>query len=221
MTPALVPWRGGNAHREASWALVRRAWEEIGLQIVTGDVPGPFSRAAARNAAARAAGPWDVAVFVDADTLVRDPGPVRTAIALAAETRGVVVPHDEYVGLTAQGTSLVLRGRQEGWRMIGKRRRNSPLGVLVIARGAWETLGGFDERFYGWGGEDGAFLRAARTLVEVCRLPGQIIHLWHPMSGDKMAKVRNPQPLAIRYGAASGDRAAMLALIAEREELAS
>jgi hypothetical protein len=216
VTPALVPWRPGDPHRERSWALTRRSWERHGFRIVTGDTPGPFSRAGARNAAAEAAGPWAVAVFVDADTIVRDAGPVREAVALATETGGVVVPHDQYVGLSAGGTRLVLAGREEGWSMVARRKENSPLGVLVIARPAWETLGGFDERFTGWGGEDGAFLRAARTLVDVQRLPGEIVHLWHPIAGDKLAKVKRPPELAFRYGAAEGDPVAMLAILAER-----
>lgn len=221
MTLALVPWRGGDPHRERSWAVTRRSWERHGFRIVTGDTPGPFSRAGARNAAAIAAGPWAVAVFVDADTIVHDAGAVREAIALATETGGVVVPHDRYVGLTAQGTRLVQNGKRAGWAMVGRRKDNSPLGVLVVARPAWETLGGFDERFTGWGGEDGAFLRAARTLVDVRRLPGEIVHLWHPIASDKAAKIKRPQELALRYGRAEGDPVAMLALIAEREAVAA
>ncbi|HET7030367.1 MAG TPA: galactosyltransferase-related protein [Candidatus Limnocylindrales bacterium] len=217
----LVPWRGGNDHRERSWAFVEARWRELGLPIVTGDAPGSFSRAASRNLAAELAGDWDVALFVDADTLVRDPGPVREALELAHRTGKVVIPHDEYVGLSANGTALLLAGQGRGWQRILRRVAGAPLGVIAVPRVAWETLGGFDERFSGWGGEDVAFARAARTLVGVVRLPGQIWHLWHPRDTSKAAYLEGPKELTARYGAAVGDVAAMRALLDERQAVAA
>lgn len=217
----LVPWRAGDPHRDASWAYVLARWTGLGLPIVTGDTPGPFSRAGARNAAAELAGAWDVAIFVDADTVVRDAGPIRAAIVEAAATGRIIVPHEEYVALSARGTVLVLAGDRAGWRRILRRVAGAPLGVLVIPRSAWETLGGFDERFAGWGGEDVAFARAARTLVGFDRRPGQIWHLWHPRDPSKPRYIAAPNPLAARYRDAIGKPAAMRALLDERRELAA
>src|SRR5258706_10230324 len=100
MTAAVicVPWRAGSAHRERSWIFARRRWARLGLEIVVGDRPGPFSRSGSRNAAAAAAGAWDVAVFVDADTIVREAAPTLAAIELAAASGRVVIPHDQYLG---------------------------------------------------------------------------------------------------------------------------
>lgn len=222
MTPViLVPWRGGVEHRDRAWAFVRAAWERLGIQIVTADRPGPFSRSGSRNLAAELAGDWDVAAFVDADTLVRDSAAVLQAIDRASNTGRVVIPHDEYLALSARGTELVLAGRATGWRMILRRVEGVPLGVIVVPRQAWRTLGGFDERFTGWGGEDVAFARAARTLVGVDRLAGQIWHLWHPRDTTKAAYLDGPKELVTRYAAAVGDRLAMRQLVDERQAVAA
>lgn len=56
---------------------------------------------------------------------------------------------------------------------------------MIFPREAYDTLGCFDERFTGWGGEDVSLLRALDTLygrhktVRTC-----IFHLWHPFIGD-------------------------------------
>lgn len=217
----LVPWRAGNAHRERVWRFVRARWTELDLRIVEGDVPGAFNRSAARNAAAAAGGDWDVAIFVDADTIAEE-FVVRQGIELAATSGRIVVPHDEYLGLSASGTAAILAGHRAGWKRVQKRMERAPLGVLIVPRGAWDTLGGFDERFVDWGGEDVAFGIAARTMVGIERLAGRIWHLWHPHDPTKAAYVRaGGVDLRARYSKASGDREAMAALLAERRELAA
>lgn len=51
----------------------------------------------------------------------------------------------------------------------------------IMPREAFITVGGMDERFRGWGGEDRAFLMALDHLWGPHQnLPGQILHLWHP-----------------------------------------
>lgn len=51
---------------------------------------------------------------------------------------------------------------------------------IAIPRKAWDLLGGFDERFRGWGFEDMAFQSAACALAGAERVEGDVFHLWHP-----------------------------------------
>jgi hypothetical protein len=56
--------------------------------------------------------------------------------------------------------------------------------VMMFPREAYYTLGCFDERFKGWGGEDVALLRALDTLYAKHKTYRSCIyHLWHPFIG--------------------------------------
>lgn len=216
MTPVLVPLRLDGSWRGQSWRFVHDWWLEQAFgPIHTGDVPGKFNRAAARNAAAAAAGDWDVAIFSDADTFMPGPEPIWRAIDKAAESGQVVLPHDRYVALTSRGTLQALRGHR--WdQHVKVVKAGVPLGIMVVPRVAWEQLGGFDSRFQGWGGEDVAFRIAASTLCGLERLPGTIVHLWHPIDATKRHYIASRGgPLRQAYREANGDRAAMQALVEE------
>lgn len=52
-------------------------------------------------------------------------------------------------------------------------------GSCAISRAAYFEIGGFDESFAGWGGEDIEFLDRARTLKKFDYEYVPIIHLWH------------------------------------------
>jgi hypothetical protein len=53
--------------------------------------------------------------------------------------------------------------------------------ITIMPREAFEAVGGMDERFRGWGGEDVSFLRALDTLwVKHKNTPNDVLHLWHP-----------------------------------------
>ena len=59
-------------------------------------------------------------------------------------------------------------------------------GSVAIGRSAFEAIGGFDEAFVGWGGEDNEFWDRCRSRKtwEFARLP--LIHLWHaPQPGKR------------------------------------
>lgn len=58
-------------------------------------------------------------------------------------------------------------------------------GSIAIARDAYFAIGGFDESFVGWGGEDNEFWERATTrrLWPYGYLP--IVHLWHPAQKEK------------------------------------
>lgn len=56
----------------------------------------------------------------------------------------------------------------------------------ILSRAAFHMVGGWDERFRGWGGEDHAAMRATDTLYWHHKsLPDQVLHLWHPQIGPQ------------------------------------
>lgn len=68
-------------------------------------------------------------------------------------------------------------------------------GSVAIGREDYFDIGGFDESFIGWGGEDNEFWERAQTL-EVWPygyLP--IVHLWHPMQSGKYKQDRSTAKL--------------------------
>jgi hypothetical protein len=60
-------------------------------------------------------------------------------------------------------------------------------GSVAVARSAFDAIGGYDESFVGWGGEDIEFWERCRTrkVWEYAYLP--IVHLWHAPQPGKRA----------------------------------
>jgi hypothetical protein len=89
-----------------------------------------------------------------------------------------------------------------------------------VPRTVWDTVGGFDELFRGWGMEDTAFALAATTLVgPLVHMEGECWHLWHPSAPE--GHINTPSANAnrargARYQAAAGNPDAMRALMAEQ-----
>lgn len=61
-------------------------------------------------------------------------------------------------------------------------------GSIAISREAYDAIGGFDESFVGWGGEDIEFWERCKTrrIWNAGYLP--VIHLWHESQPGKRAK---------------------------------
>jgi len=83
------------------------------------------------------------------------------------------------------------------WGLRVERVRTSQLGtqslMLVVPRRLWDSIGGFDEGFVGWGGEDNAFWRAAEILGGApLRVDGGIYHLYHETT-DPVTRSMDPQ----------------------------
>lgn len=201
----LVPRRIADPHREVLWAYVRSWWERSPWPVIEGyhvATEGPFNRSAALNRAATIAGDWDVAVIADGDTVVNH-DQVAAAIQRAHETGRMVLAFDEWLSLDQDGTDRILRGYAGSWRpFVRWDKDNAVSSCLAVPRHLWNNLGGFDERFRGWGFEDRAFFLAARASSGVDRIPGAAWHLWHPRSNEKNPKhadYRANQILAARY----------------------
>lgn len=215
-----VPRRADGGWRDRLWAFTRPKWAELGLPIVEGASPdGPFNRSAACNDAAR--GEWDVAVFIDADVLI-EPPQVWQGIE-QAQTGPTVLAFTRYVGLNRAITERILDGMagpNPEWDLHSRfRSAHHESSVVVVPRAAFDEVGGFDERFVGWGQEDVAFAQAIRVMVgPLQRIIGPVWHLWHARSPDRnpfLGTYEASQVLGKRYREAT-DVDAMRALLDER-----
>lgn len=221
MIPLLIPVRPDHGCRDALREWTRNYWAENlpDLKPVEGHhLDGPFNRSAAVNTAARAAGEWDVAVVGDSD-VVCDPKQLTAAIDRARETGRCTLAYDTYIALNEPMTARILTGFDGNW-LPGKALKmvSHVSSLVVVPRRLWDEVGGFDERFVGWGHDDVAFAEACRVIGGgIERVPGTVWHLFHPHSPERKGgpDLRACAALAKRYHAAKDPRQ-MRAIIAER-----
>lgn len=220
----LVPRRGGYADRDRLWAFCRTWWlnDFPDWEVHEGEGPeGPFCRSHAINEAAAKAGDWDVAVIIDADVLL-DPHAVRAAVDLAAATDGMTLAYHRRVLLDGPATDKVLSGYRGNWDELGRQakdRFDACSSAVVVTRKTWDAVGGFDERFVGWGWEDVAFRCAVETVTgrEMVKIAATCWHLFHiTSSGNNRAEAtfRANKALGDKFSAARFDREAMGELLA-------
>jgi hypothetical protein len=181
----LVPRRVGDLHRDAVWDRCRANWMMTfpELDIVEGhhDV-GPFNRSAAVNAAAQAAGEWDVAVVIDADVQTAS-HPVRKTIEIAHATGGLVIGFDERHHISEAATQKWLADEAIDLHdHVTHVDLSVWSGLVGVSRQLWDAVGGFDEAFIGYGFEDIAFVfdcwvAMGEPHVAVSNI---LYHLWHP-----------------------------------------
>jgi N-terminal domain of galactosyltransferase len=175
-----------------------------------------MNRSKSRNAAV-ALSSGDVLVIADADTMA-PADQITAALAAVEEGADWVIAYERYVQLDGPDTRKVLAldptcevppPARPRWETD-----QGNAGMLVVSRKAFETVGGYDERFVRWGWEDWAIADALETLCHPqVRVPGYVLHLCHPRDRDRSK--RQGHPLSRRYTAAHGDPEAMTALIAE------
>jgi glycosyltransferase involved in cell wall biosynthesis len=187
----VIPWRdNGCPHRRAHYQHLR-AFYGLHFNVLTGNNPGEFNRAAARNTGvAQSTAP--VVAVVDADNLIA-PRQLAQAAHRAADADVLVKPFTWFGYLTPQATDDYYQGHTTAipWAKepadglwVDPPGMEFSGGAYVLNRAAWAAVGGFDEQFTGWGGEDDAFtIAATRELGPVEYVPGVAYHLWHPDPG--------------------------------------
>lgn len=187
----LVPWRPGDGHRERLWRHVREWWAEHAPDwpVFTGGCDdGPFNRSQAVNRAAEAAGVWDVAVIVDADSFPGSVTQVVRAVETVSSVGGLVVAHTVRNMLNRRATDAVLSGCRDGLdraNWVEQVWHDSLSCCVAVDRATWDKVGGFDERFVGWGFEDSAFFLLCESAAgRPLKVEGANYHLWHPVSDE-------------------------------------
>ena len=222
----IIPFQTDRGPRERIYHWVRKFYAQTmpEAELVLGFLDDKeINKSKAVNQAVKQA-TKDILVLADAD-VVYDPNLIAKAI-LHVHQAAMVVPFTEIRDMNQPGTERLLAA-EPVWPVEVKQEENmkSPLmyegfagKLIVMHRKHFEAVGGFDERFIGWGGEDDAFSLSVRTICgELVNLEGAIYHMWHPPSTYRT----NPhgkanRELLQRYDQANGNQEAMLKLIHER-----
>lgn len=144
---------------------------EAAVVTIDSDPTKPFNRAGARNACVRYAENvgWEVVVILDADTL--PPADLLVKAVEAAQDGGIHQPFRFCATLAPEIAtppgSIVLEQL-----IAAERIWVSPGSCYILKPEVYWSLGGQDEGFVNWGGEDAAFMLTAKALnVPVIRHP--------------------------------------------------
>lgn len=246
----LVPRTPGlDEGRDRVWAWLEQYWQHHlpRAEIIIGRDPGHFSRigrtfsktTAVNDAASRAKG--DIFVLLDSDAYVA-PDIITYAAseirrARKRHRRLWFIPYRRFYRLSRVATNLILRTDHRLPQMmddppsplhldINGNARAPGMGhhyaamIMIYPREAFEEVGGMDERFIGWGGEDISFMRAMDTIYNTHKTMNRsVYHMYHPTIGSGIErqwigqmKTKPFTLLGARYQAAYGDRERMLRL---------
>ena len=183
----IIPWRdSGCEYRQKSLKFLLSIYEKNFSKVSICDSEGDFNRAAARNSGVGRSNA-DIVVVTDADLYVPITQ-IHSAIELAKNYGNQIRPFSAFGHMSESATEFFLS--QKNPETISDERFDtlSTLwpglhgGTFVMNRLLWEKVGGMDENFIGWGGEDNAFnIRCSRVLNKpVGVVEGYALHLFHP-----------------------------------------
>ena len=159
------------------------------LHVVHPEDPAPWRKSWAFNVGVREARAG-IVVCHDADILApRDYG--REILRLMASGFEAVFPQRFLFNLGREDTEAVVREGRLSESVLPERiRQNWRGGTLAIQREAYARIGGFDEQFTGWLGEDFEFYDRCSLLRTSYHGFIPFIHLWHPEQASKSGEER-------------------------------
>jgi lipopolysaccharide biosynthesis glycosyltransferase len=186
----LIPYKPDNGIRDRNLNWIINFYKKIfpNVEICVGiSTDELFNRSRAINLAAKQA-TRDIFVIADGDVFC-EPEVIKDSIK-HLETSPWIIPFRKIVRIS-EANSRKLVEAEPTWPLeisdyetIHTPEPNYLGGLNVITRDHFMAVGGFDERFMGWGGEDDAFSCAVNTLCgPFKRLWHTIYHLWHPVVG--------------------------------------
>ncbi len=178
-----IPWRTDFGWRETLFDYVLARWQATGYHVCVGSEPDPDLSAPINVSRllnlARAQSSADVLVVASADH-IPDPLAVSRA-ATAAMTHGWAPVFTATAGVGQKATRALLSGRAIDPNRYVTSEAPFCTALLAVRADVWDEIGGWDERFNGWGCEDTAF----RLVLDVlypgppALPPARTLALWH------------------------------------------
>lgn len=219
----LIPYQTDhNGPRDSAFEWVLGFYERVmpEVEVCVGEIKDSgelFSRSKAVNRAYLQA-TKDIIVIADSD-IVYDPNLLKKSITYVNDGQWVI-PFSRILRLSKETSQLLLK-RPSEWPLLietdaaAEQATAFVGGFNVLGRNAYEAVGGYDERFVGWGGEDEAFAYALDTLIgRHLRMDGEMVHFWHPFVGpDGNPNYDSNYALYQRYQMARGNQEEMRQLI--------
>jgi glycosyltransferase involved in cell wall biosynthesis len=150
--------------------------------------PGPYNRGWAFNIGAVHGGPSTGALcLIDADFLVQ---PDFLSVGLRSMHEGghrALLPYSKVVYLDEASTRRAIEarfnepsGRLDVKNYQGRVFTTSQGGSMWVEAALFQEVGGYEERFRGWGREDREFWHRLSQAAPIGRLNEQVLHLNHP-----------------------------------------
>jgi predicted glycosyltransferase involved in capsule biosynthesis len=208
MNPSIIIPTNNSPERQdiESWVInwYQRTFPAFEIFVSHND-SDPFNKARAINNGVERVG-GNVLVIIDADTVIT---PDQLALGLTAGDW--VVPFNKVQNLTKDATQDWIKDGANFEKFKTEKVRQNFVragGVWIIKREIFELVGGVDERYAGWGGEDDSFCRSVNTLYEpLVMVRGSIYHLWHTEAYARKHFMQSPNyPLWRAYCRATGDK---------------
>ncbi len=192
----LIPFRDADGTRTPAKDWIAARWQafypEAEFVFASDDGVDPFCKSMAVNAAARQA-TGDVFAILDADTWV-DPRWVNRGLELMQQGATWVIPARTSLRLRREVSDRLMALEPAADLPALYQRDAEQYGPVcgflwLIPRNVFEAVGGMDERFRGWGGEDQSFIWAVdRVVGRHYKLPGVVVSLWHARPRDARHK---------------------------------
>jgi hypothetical protein len=152
--------------------------------------PGLFNKSWIINVGVvRASGNPEITCILDADVLTDRDFVARNAERFLHPGRGGHFPHRNMLCMDRPATSWAIRQRLLAGAAeppLGEIRgfllRKSPGCCIWVRTEAFLRVGGFDERYEGWGGEDYDFFRRLDIATPIDHFHDTLLHMHHPPS---------------------------------------